>query len=528
MSERSKFIKGTIILIFANAAAKLLGAVFKIPLTYILGEDGMSIYQTSFSVYMMFLSLATSGFPFAATKLLAEYTAVGREDRIRPVVKSVGLILTLIGFAGSACMYIFAPQLALTMREPDSASTIRAISLSVVLVSIGSVIKSSNEARSDLIPTAISQVTEAGLKLFCGLYLASQMLKISVFKAAEGAIWSVTIGEAFATSLLIIVWRFRVHTLPAGKATADELKAIFSVAIPLLLTGAATGLLGMAEVTAIRSSLSSIKFSPESAQRFLSRYVNYTDVFNSLPSTLSLSADGVRKLYGAFSGYAQTVFNLPIGIIATISAAATPMFSSALNIGEPSDTVKSAEKVLSLVLLLAVPSSAACFFFSDEILYLLFGNRFSADMLRSLAPSLIFIASGNMLIAVLHLSGRIFEPFAAVSVGLIAKIVLSSALIRIPQLNILGAGAATFVSSLIVFLLTAHIFKRSFGGFVRFFRIIAVPIAASCVMVWIVNPLNTAMSLYLNEKISFCLSCLIGVLSYSCTAILLRKISISR
>ncbi|MBQ8637004.1 MAG: oligosaccharide flippase family protein [Clostridia bacterium] len=523
MTERGKFIKGTVILICANAIAKILGAVFKIPLTYILGEEGMAVYQTAFSVYMMFLSLVTSGFPFAVTKLLAEYSVLGREDRIRPVVKSIGTVLLLIGLAASTVMYFFAPELAISMREPNSSGAIRAISISVVLVSVGAVIKSSNEALSDLLPTAFSQVSEAAVKLFCGFFLASQLLKISVFKAAEGAIWGVTIGEAFATTLLVSVWRFRVRKLPTGKSDKKEIKAIFSVAVPLLLTGAATGLLGMAEVAAIRSALSSIRFSPTDAEQFLMRYSAYTNVFDNLSSNLTLTSDGVRKLYGAFSGYAQTVFNLPVGIIATVSAAATPMFASAINVGRPNDSVKVAERVLSLILSLSLPSAAVCCFFSEEILHLLFGNRFSADMLRSLAPSLVFLTSSNMLISALHLSGKIFEPFIALSVGLIVKIVLSSILIRIPCLNILGAGIATCVSSLLIFLALAHIFKKSFGGFVNFPKLLAVPIASSCVMVGIISPFNAALSVYINEKAAFLASCFLGAVGYILANVLLSK-----
>ena len=521
LTERGKFIKGTVILICANAIAKILGAVFKIPLTYILGEEGMAVYQTAFSVYMMFLSLVTSGFPFAVTKLLAEYNVLGKEDRIRPVVKSIGAVLLLIGLVASSIMYFFAPQLAVSMREPGSAGAIRAISFSVALVSVGAVIKSSNEALSDLLPTAFSQVSEATVKLFLGLFLAYKLASVSIFKSAEGAVWSVTIGEAFATTLLVSVWRFRVRKLPSGKSDRKEIKAIFAVAVPLLLTGAVTGLLGMAEVAVIRHSLSSVRFSPDSARKFLSQYSAYTDVFDNLASSLTLTPDGIRMLYGAFSGYAQTVFNLPVGIIATVSAAATPMFASAINVGR--DTTKAAERVLSLILSLALPSAAVCFFFPENILNLLFGNRFSADMLRSLAPALIFLSSSNMLICTLHLAGKIFEPFIALSAGLIIKIILSAVLIRIPQLNIIGAGIATCISSFVIYFALARLFKRTFGGFVSFPKLLLVPFAASCVMVGLVSPFNSALSVCINEKVAFLASCFLGSVGYILTTVLLRK-----
>lgn len=523
MTERGKFIKGTIILICANAIAKILGAVFKIPLTYILKEEGMAVYQTAFSVYMVFLPFVTSGFPFAVTKLLAEYHALGREDRVRPVVNSTCKILLTVGIFSSAVMYLFAPQFALSMRETNADGAIRAISLSVAIVSIGSVIKSSNEARSDLLPTAFSQVSESAVKLFCGLYLASRLISISVFKAADGAIFSVTVGEAFATSLLLIVWRFRVRKLPDGKASKSELKSIFSVAIPLLLTGLATGLLGMAEVSVTRNALSSITFSPGEAIHFLRKYSAYTNVFDSLPKVLTLTSEGARKLYGAFSGYAQTVFNLPVGIIATVSAAATPMFASALSLGNNKNTVKTAERVLSLIFSLAVPSAALCYFFSGNILYLLFGNRFSSDMLQCISPALIFIAASNMYISLLHLSGKIFEPFVIVSAGLIIKIIFSAILIRIPDLNILGAAIAGCISSCLIFLALSYQFRKSFGAYIHIFRIIAVPFAASCIMVGVISPFNAALSVYINEKAAFLASCFLGAVGYLLTTILLHK-----
>ena len=127
MTDKNKFIKGTVILICANAAAKILGAVFKIPLTYILREEGMAVYNTAFSVYIMMLSFVTSGFPFALTKLLAEYTALGRDDRIRPAVRCAAAILCVLGAAASLVMYAFAEPLAYSMREPNAAGAIRAV-----------------------------------------------------------------------------------------------------------------------------------------------------------------------------------------------------------------------------------------------------------------------------------------------------------------------------------------------------------------------------------------------------------------
>ncbi len=523
MSERSNFIKGTIILICANAIAKILGAVFKIPLTYILQEDGMAVYSTAFSAYTLFLSLCTSGFPFAATKLLSEYTAKGEDNRIRPVVRTVGVILLIIGLSSTCVMYLFAPTLAAIMREPNAANAIKAISPSVVLVAIGAIYKSSNEARSNLLPTAFSQVSEAVVKLFVGLYIAYKLSSISLYKAAEGAVFSVTIGEAFATALLFILWLISVRKLPKGCFCKSELTAVFSVAVPLLLTGSALALLSIAEVSTIRAALADIKFTPKAAESFMLKYSSFTDVFDLLPNDLFLSDAGVRKLYGAFSGYAQTVFNLPIGIIATVSSAATPMFAKALNIGTKRDVVRASEKVTSIILTLAIPSTALCLFFSEELLYLLFGNRFSADMLSSLSFSLLFICLANMMVALLHLAGKILEPFLALSAGLILKIIFSAILIRIPEINILGAGFASTIASVFIYIITAIIFKLSFGSFAPVFRPSITPICATLVMIGVMKPFLSYFLYRLDFRIAFLIACLIGGIGYFLTLLLLKR-----
>lgn len=60
--KKQSFLTGAVILMIANAISKILGAVFKIPLTYILNEDGMAVFNIAFEVYIMFLSFYYFGF----------------------------------------------------------------------------------------------------------------------------------------------------------------------------------------------------------------------------------------------------------------------------------------------------------------------------------------------------------------------------------------------------------------------------------------------------------------------------------
>ena len=509
MADQMAFVKGSLILICANATAKILGAVFKIPLTYVLREEGMAIYQTAFSVYIMMLSLVPGGFGFATTKLLGECCALCEEKRASAIVRGMAVLLGVFGAFVAALMYMSADFLAIAMREPSAPDAIRVISVAVMVVAISSSVKSFNEADAHYIPTALSQVIEAAIKLLLGLFFA-KLFKSCGKEPAVGALLAVVVGEAFQTIFLYVIWLFSRKNIPHTFITKQDTVKILSVAIPLTLTGLATGALAMTETAVIRNALSDIRFTQASAYEFLKCYSSYTDAFNSLPSRLFLTADGVRKLYGAFSGYAQTVFNLPVGIAATLTAAATPLFSRSITVGGVVDTEKTAVKVLMPVYFIIVPTSLVCTFFPRELLQLIFNNSFASGMLMVSAPAMLFLCASNMFIGILHLHSRIYEPFIAILLSLAVKIVATAILVRIPCINILGAGYAQVLSSLCLFVCVFCMTKRITGIKPDIVRCAAIPFLSGCVMIGAMK-LTLFLLPFLKEgRLSFFISCLVG------------------
>ena len=79
MAKNKSFMYGAAILLAANLIVKVIGAGFKIPLTYILGEEGMGIFTTSYTIYTWLFVIATAGFPVAISKMVAESSALGRK-----------------------------------------------------------------------------------------------------------------------------------------------------------------------------------------------------------------------------------------------------------------------------------------------------------------------------------------------------------------------------------------------------------------------------------------------------------------
>lgn len=114
--KKQSFLTGAVILMIANAISKILGAVFKIPLTYILNEDGMAVFNIAFEVYIMFLSFIISGLPFAISKMVAESNSRGEYSKTHRIVKISTILLVCIGHCRK-CRTLFRLTVFCTCNE---------------------------------------------------------------------------------------------------------------------------------------------------------------------------------------------------------------------------------------------------------------------------------------------------------------------------------------------------------------------------------------------------------------------------
>ena len=62
---RHNFLQGAMILSGAILIVKILGAIYKIPLTNMIGEMGMSAFNTAYQLYMPIYTIASAGLPAA-------------------------------------------------------------------------------------------------------------------------------------------------------------------------------------------------------------------------------------------------------------------------------------------------------------------------------------------------------------------------------------------------------------------------------------------------------------------------------
>ena len=117
MDAKHNFLKGTIILMVANAISKILGAFFKIPLTYILHEEGMAIFNTAMGVYSTLLTLIVSGLPLAISRLISNELALSNHQTVKKTIKISLILLCVLGTVGTCILY-FDKSVAFWKENP--------------------------------------------------------------------------------------------------------------------------------------------------------------------------------------------------------------------------------------------------------------------------------------------------------------------------------------------------------------------------------------------------------------------------
>lgn len=76
--KRQGFIKGSAILLAMVLITKILGLLYKIPLTNLLGGTGMGYFASAFSVFTPVFAIVVSGIPSTMARLTAENYALER------------------------------------------------------------------------------------------------------------------------------------------------------------------------------------------------------------------------------------------------------------------------------------------------------------------------------------------------------------------------------------------------------------------------------------------------------------------
>lgn len=463
--KKQTYLEGAFTLVFANLLVKVIGALFKIPLANILEEEGMALFSTAYNFYTVLFVIATAGLPVAVSKMVSESIAKGNHKEVNRIFKAAVSLLSILGICGALILFFGAKAFSKAAGSTGSYLGIISISPAIFFVAVLSSFRGYFQGMSNMIPTAISEVIEALGKLLIGLALAYFLMPSGIVNAASGAVLGVTAGTFFAGVFMVgafVVNRRRMKATELSKgAESRSTKAIFIsllwIAIPITMGAAVSSVTNVIDMMMIRKRLQTIMVTEE-------MFTNLTQYYGLSESFVEIGKNIMEKpseiLYGAYSGFAIPMFNLPPTIVTSLSMSIVPAISGAFAVKNYLEARKLTESTVRITTLFSLPCAVGLSVLSSPILLVVYNNVRSEHMLFILAFAVIFVCLVSVTTAMLQATGKVFIPVINMLIGGIVKIVTNYFLIAMPSVNIGGAPISTLLCYLAISVLNLIAIKK--------------------------------------------------------------------
>ncbi|MBQ7923838.1 MAG: polysaccharide biosynthesis protein [Clostridia bacterium] len=431
--KRGGFIKGAAIIAAGGFIAKVVGALYRIPLTNLIGGHGIGLYQMVYPVYCLLLTVSATGIPSSIAKLTAERLGKGQSDK--PLFKTAIKLFLLIGGVGTLLMCLLAPFLSVAQGSREVTAGYFTLAPSVLLVSAISVFRGYFQGRNNMFPTAVSEITEQVVKVGFGLLFA-YLFRDDVEKAVVFLLLAVSISELFALFVMLFFFKRSAFGGITAHVSGDKVsaKSVLRLSIPVTFS---------AMLIPLSSLLDSVL-----AVRLLGKY----------------ASDAVA-LYGLFSGGAVTVINLPVSVCYGIAAASVPSVAEAKAKAETGDGKKNSSVrkrlffALGITALVAAPCALGLYLFAEPAAKIIFRSLKADELITLVRLIKIFSVSALTLSLVQTLSACLTAQgkpkFAALSmlIGVVVKTGVYTVLLQNAEISVFGLAHATNLCYLIAFLL---------------------------------------------------------------------------
>lgn len=514
--KKSSFIKQAGILAAAGIVSRIIGILYRSPLTSVIGDEGNGYYQSAYSIYTIVLLLCSYSIPAALSKIIAEKLAKKEYQNVQRIFHCALMYVCAVGGIASLFLY-FGAGLFL---DGKASIVLRAFTPTIFVSGFVGVLRGYFQAHGSMLQTSISQIIEQILNAIVSI-LAAYLLIHAVSntddttKAIYGAVGS-TIGTgsgvlvAFFFMLFVyMVNRKFIHKRMRNDSTGkvDSYKVILGMLLSM--------------VTPIIISTFIYNFNVSF------NLVVYTKTMVNFKGFTSAEA---ATQYGIFSGKALVILNIPIAIAAAMSSAMIPAIASTKARGNSKATNSRIENAMFVTLLIAIPCAVGIGVLARPVMQLLFPQRESLEqasiLLMLTAVTVIFDSLSALSNGILQGIGKVKIPVRNAAIALTLQSCTLAVLLAFTDLNLYALVICLLLYSFTMFLLnniSVHKYTRLRENVTKIY---ILPLAAALVMglvAWLVYH-----GLYLavhSNAVCLAAAILMAVLVYFVAVIKLRIIT---
>lgn len=498
--KKQSLIKGTFILGFAGIFSRCIGMCFRIPLTILVGDEGLGYYQMAYPLYMLFIAIA-SGIPLAMSKMISEQNAKLNEQGILEVLKQALLLMIILGLGTSSIILLLSNKLINLFKwDYKSYYSLIALGIAPLFIAVVSVFRGFFQGLQNMTPTAISQILEQIARVIVGIGLAIILLPKGSEYAAGGATLGAAAGGLFGGVYLVtkfkkVIKDFKVKKVKFNAGIMDEL---LKNAVPISLGAAVGTIMNVIDSIMVPRRLLQAGFSSKEA----------------------------AVLYGQLTGKAAVLVNVPLTVSAAICASVVPIISEAYALHNKNKLNENILSSIKISMVIALPALCGLYFLSSQVLNLIFRDQAKGAMiLRYSSLTIPFIILAQTTTIILQATSSKKMPIVNLLIGCIVKMIITGVLVPIPNINVYGAIIGTISAYLVAVILNVILIKKKMNLKIDITEVFIKPAYSSIAMILLVVFVYIKVYNYtMSNSIACLISVLLGIISYGVFMILTRTV----
>ena len=434
----------------AAMISKIIGLLYKSPLSSIIGSLGMGYNSLAQNAYMILLMIASFSIPQAVSKLISERIALRDYKNAQKIFKGAMLYAVVVGGAvGLFCL--FGAKLIIPSNQPDAVLALQILAPTIFLSGILGVYRGYFQAYRNMMPTSVSQILEQVFNAIVSLGAA--WLFIDMFSdgteqgiakwGAAGSTVGTSAGVVVALLFMLLVYglnrkkiRRRVKRDHAHqeKSYREIFKIIILIVSPIILSAFIYNING---------------------------YLNGV-LFSDIMGIKGQDAKEIAVLYAEYATYFMTIINIPLTLSSTAPTSMIPEVSALYATGDMEGTKRCVDQTVQLSMFISIPCAVGLATLAHPIVSLLYGgsNGVAGNLLMLGSFTILLNGMSNISNGVLQGIGRPKIPMITAAAALVVDVVAVVALLYFTDLGIYALLVAMIIYSVVVCVLNDIAMKK--------------------------------------------------------------------
>lgn len=442
VADSNELMKGAMILTMAALITKILSAIYRVPFQNIVGDIGFYIYQQVYPFFGIVMVLSTYGFPVVISKLYTEQQAAGNRGRADRLLAISLVFLGMAGVMMFSFFYLGSGWIAEKIGDPELEPLFKVVSVPFLIFPFTSVFRGYYQGKGNMVPTAISQVSEQFIRVATILILSAVLVQqgFSLYVTGAGAVFGSITGGIIS---VLILGYFYLKNDGVNPFTRFHVKDLFVdaswVVKALIIQGFAISISGMLLI--------------------LLQLADSLNMYSSLLA-MGLTTEEAKSAKGIFDR-GQPLIQLGTVVATSMSLSLVPAISGDKSSNRREKVLPKVRLALQTSLVFGAAAAFGLYSIIVPVNIMLFENAEGSEVLGVLSLLILFGSVILTIMSILQGLDKSIFPAAVIISGFGLKYILN--LMLIPVYGTMGAAIATMAAMLVVMFILIFKLRHELG-----------------------------------------------------------------